>query len=248
MDKVKILVVEDELLVAEDIRMHLESFGYEVTFLATSYNEALNSIMSDLPDLVMVDINIDGEKDGIELGSFLRNEAEIPFIYLTANSDKLTVNRAKKTNPNAYLVKPFQPQNLFASVEMALSNAGKVSNNDLDNDDIDVGEELKIKDSFFLKRDKHYVKVKINEILYIHADGNYLNIYKSISEKFIIRSSIKNIVKHLPKESFFSPHKSYIINLREIEEVTPSSILIDGAEIPLSKNRKDDLFAMMNTF
>lgn len=246
MDKVKILVVEDELLVAEDIRMNLVSFGYEVTYLATSYNEAIDSIMKDLPDLILVDINIDGDKDGIELGEFLSNEAEIPFIYLTANGDKYTVNQAKKTSPNAYLLKPFQRESLFIAIEIALSNAG-ASGNDSNNDE-SVGQELVLKDSLFVKKDHHYIKLKISDIKYISSDGNYLNIYKSSSEKYLIRSTIKKIIDHLPADLFFVPHKSYIINLGELEEVAPNLIIIDGQKIPLSKNHKEALFARMNTF
>ncbi len=246
MEKINILIVEDELLIAEDIRMHLINLGYNVTDVAVSYNEAINSIMQNLPDLVMVDINIDGDKDGIELGAFLRYDVDIPFVYLTSHSDKATVERAKQTNPNAYLLKPFKPENLYTSIEMALSSASE--NKTLLDEPEEVSEELIIKDSLFVKKDHHFVKLKIDKIKYINSDGNYLQIYKDKSERFIIRSTIKSIIKHLPVELFFQTHKSYIVNLAELDEVAASHVIVDGEEIPLSKNRKDLLFSKMNTF
>lgn len=246
MDKFSILIVEDELLIAEDIRMHLENLGYLVTDMATSYNEAINSIMESLPDMVIVDINIDGQKDGIELGEFLTHEVDIPFIYLTGQADKGTIDKAKETKPGSYLIKPFTSEGLYAAVEMALSNAND-ARNVVKNED-DESEELVIKDSLFVKKQNHFVKVKIDSIKYISSDGNYLNIYKSQDEKYLIRSTIKKILPHLPNDLFFQTYKSHIVNLSFLDKVTTTHVVIDGKEIPLSKNKKEMLLSKMNTF
>lgn len=246
MDKFNILIVEDELLIAEDIRMHLESLGYNVTDMATSYNEAISSIMKVLPDLVMVDINIDGEKDGIELGVFLNQDVEIPFIYLTGQADKMTIDRAKATNPGSYLLKPFSPESLYAAVELALTNSNNV--NKLNEDKENIGDELVIKDSLFVKKSNHFIKLKFESIKYINSDGNYLKIYKSKTENYMIRSTIKKLIPHLPSELFFQTNKSFIINLSSLEKVSFNHVIVDGEEIPLSRNRKDLLFSKMKTF
>jgi len=249
MEKVKILIVEDELLIAEDIRMQLINLGYCVSGMAVSYNEALNSIMQDLPDLVMVDINIDGNKDGIELGNFLHNEAEIPFIYLTSHADSKTVDRAKQTNPDAYLLKPFKSENLYISIEIALANATKTNKyNDIEKKlNKDENQDFLLKDCVFIKKDQIFVKVKLNEILFIKSEGNYLDLYTSNGKKHFIRSSMKYFGDFLLNKSFFKCHMSYMVNLNFIDEFAPTFLKIGKYEVPIAKNRKEELLSKMQT-
>jgi len=250
MHKIKILIVEDELIIAEDIRMQLVKLGYDVSGMATSYNEAVDSIMKVLPDLILVDINIDGDKDGIELGKFLKTEAEIPFIYLTSHSDKNTISRAKKTQPDAYLLKPFKADNLFASIEIALSNAIKAnkSTDSLKEINETENQEFILKDCVFVKKDNIFMKIKINDILYIKAEGNYLNLFSINGKKYFIRSSMHYFSSFLTNEYFFRTHNSYIVNLNYLDEFSPTYLKINNQEIPLSKSRKEQFFSKMRTF
>ncbi len=250
MHKIKILIVEDELIIAEDIRMQLIKLGYSVTGMATSYNEAVDSIMQDLPDLVLVDIIIDGHKDGIELGNFLKTEAEIPFIYLTSHSDINTISRAKETQPDAYLLKPFKADNLFTSIEIALSNAIK------ENKSVDSlkkvneaeNQEFILKDCVFIKKDNVFMKIKISDIMYIKAEGNYLDLFSASGKKYFIRSSMHYFSNFLTNEYFFRTHNSYIVNLNYLDEFSTTYLKIKNKEIPLSKSRKEQFFSKMKTF
>ncbi len=248
----KILIVEDELIIAEDIRMQLTNLGYQVTGQAVSYMEAIESIMNDLPDLVMVDINITGSKDGIELGRFLHEEAEIPFIYLTSHSDKNTVARAKETQPDAYLLKPFKVENLFTSIEIALSNAFKRSREVIQTptmENSEAGEELFLKDCLFVKEGNSFVKIKLEDVVYINSIGNYLNLYqKDLKKKHTIRSTFKSMQQYLPEQHFFLSHKSYMINLKFLEKFSNEQVTVCGIELPLSKNRRDVLVTRMRTY
>lgn len=250
MGKVRILIVEDELIIAEDIRMQLLNLGYEVTGMAVSYNEALDNIMGDLPDLVLVDINIDGTKDGIELGSFLKTDAEIPFIYLTSHADKQTVLRAKETQPDAYLLKPFKADNLFTSIEIALCNAAKqnASADTLKKMNEAENQEFILKDCVFIKKDNLFIKLKLNEILYIKSEGNYLDLFSADGKKYFIRSTMHYFSSFLTDEHFFQSHQSYIVNLNFVNEFSHTHLKINKLEIPLSKSRKDEFFSKMRTF
>ncbi|MBI9066556.1 MAG: response regulator [Salinivirgaceae bacterium] len=245
MANVKILIVEDELLIAEDIRMQLEILGYEVSGMAVSYNEALECIMQELPDLVLVDITIEGAKDGIELGKFLREEVDLPFIYLTSHADKVTVARAKETQPDAYLLKPFKSANLFTSIEMALATA---SSNHIKEDSDEAKDDFILKDCLFVKKDNAFIKIKLDEIKYLKSEGNYLTIFINSKEKYQIRSSIRNFIENLPEDIFFQTHKSYIINLKHLDQFSYTNVTIEGEEIPLSKSKRDLLFSKMKTF
>jgi PAS domain S-box-containing protein len=116
----RILVVEDERIVARDLQMTLESQGYAVTGVAASSDEAIASATAVMPDLVLMDVHIKGERDGIETARLLRERFRLPVIYLTAYADAETVDRAKTTQPYGYLIKPFNDRELRSAIEVAL--------------------------------------------------------------------------------------------------------------------------------
>ncbi len=115
-----ILVAEDELIVAHSIRMRLEHHGYVVDGIAKSGEEAISILGSTRPDLILMDIRLAGEIDGIELAERIRHEYQIPVIFLTAYSDDATLERAKITEPFGYIIKPFETRELINSIEIAL--------------------------------------------------------------------------------------------------------------------------------
>lgn len=128
MTAVKILIVEDEPLIAKNIGMYLNNNDYEVSGIAYDADEAFFQLKRNPPDFAILDINLEGEKDGIELADHINRHHNIPFIYLTSYSDKDTLERAKKTNPYGFLVKPFNDKTLFTTIEIALSNHAAASN------------------------------------------------------------------------------------------------------------------------
>ncbi len=123
MDSTKILVVEDEPVVARDLQLSLERLGYAVPATASSGEEALRKARDCSPDLVLMDIVLKGRMDGVETAQNLQRQLNIPVVYLTAYADPHTVERAKSTAPLGYLLKPFQPTDLQRTVEVALSRA-----------------------------------------------------------------------------------------------------------------------------
>ena len=120
--KKKILVVEDEFIIARDIKEILEEAGYDVISNIGTYNEAVIAIETHFPQMVILDINLNQLKDGIDIGHFLLIKDDIPFIYLTSHSDANSLDRAKETRPYGYITKPFKPIDLLATVEIVLNN------------------------------------------------------------------------------------------------------------------------------
>ena len=120
MPETKILIVEDEAIVAEDVRNSLQSLGYEISTIVSSGDEAITKIEEDRPDLVLMDIVLKGDMDGIEAASQIHSRFNIPVVYLTAFTDNKTLERAKHTEPFGYIVKPFDDRELHTAVEMAL--------------------------------------------------------------------------------------------------------------------------------
>ena len=116
----RILIVEDQGVVATDIERCLEEGGFEVTGIATSMKDAIREVSASRPDLVLMDIRIKGEADGIATADHLHRNFDLPIVYLTAHDDRDTMDRAKSTEPMAFLLKPFKPAELTSTVEIAL--------------------------------------------------------------------------------------------------------------------------------
>ena len=116
----KIMIVEDEWITADDIRMSLQSLGYTVTSMSSSGEEAIQNAEKDRPDLVLMDIKLKGEMDGIEAAGQIRSSYNIPIIYLTAYADEKILERARITEPFGYIVKPFVNEDLKIAIEIAL--------------------------------------------------------------------------------------------------------------------------------
>ncbi len=120
MNRKRVLLVEDELLIAQDAKLALEALGYEVTGIETSGEAALRNVAADVPDLVLMDIMLDGTMDGIEAAKEIRVRYDLPVIYVSAYVDERFIERAKLTEPFGYVVKPFDPRSLGSSIELAL--------------------------------------------------------------------------------------------------------------------------------
>ena len=116
----RILIVEDEHIVAMGIKRMLKSLGYTVTGVASSGEDAISKAESTFPDVVLMDIMLKGDMDGVEAAKEIRERFDVPVVYLTAYSDNNILERAKKTEPFGYIIKPFDEKDLYSSIEVAL--------------------------------------------------------------------------------------------------------------------------------
>ena len=116
------MIVEDERIVARDLQETVCALGYAVAGLAATADEALGLVRAHAPDLVLIDVVLKGDRDGIWLGRVLREEHDVPFVYTTSFADRRTVRQARATRPNGYLVKPYSQDDVYAAIETALGN------------------------------------------------------------------------------------------------------------------------------
>lgn len=239
MGKVKILVVEDEVVIADNICMILEDLGYELLEPAINYEEALETIISEQPDIAILDIQLGGKRDGIDLAWKIKEDLDFPFIFLTSNADAMTVERAKKLNPPAYLVKPFNKDDLYTSIELALYNFEQNRNIAKNKD-----ENLLIKDAIFVKEKNLYYKVQLEDIAYLKSDHVYVELFTDEGRKYLIRGSLTDLSERLPKY-FYRVHRSYTVNIQKMDAINSSYIIINNLEVPISKNYRDDLMKVI---
>lgn len=128
MSKLRILIVEDEPVIAENISMYLDNNDFEVSGIAYDSAEAKDQLLNNTPDAAILDINLESEEDGIDIATHINLHSQIPFLFLTSYSDRETLQRAKAVNPSGYIVKPFNEKTLLASLEIAISNHASDSN------------------------------------------------------------------------------------------------------------------------
>jgi len=116
----RVLVVEDETLIAEELRERLSRLGFSVIAAVGSAEEGIAIATSERPDLVLMDIRLQGEKDGVQAAEEIRRQVDVPIVYVTAYSDRLTVDRAKSTDHDGFILKPFHAHELQSTIEVAL--------------------------------------------------------------------------------------------------------------------------------
>lgn len=122
MNEIRVLIVEDEPLIAEDIATALKSNDFDVSAIVYSMEDALVELKDNQPDMVLLDINLSGREDGIEIAKIINEKYFLPFVFLTSYSDKQTLLHAKNMEPAGYIVKPFSDAGLYAVLEIALYN------------------------------------------------------------------------------------------------------------------------------
>ena len=246
---IKILIVEDNVIIADDMQSMLEEIGYEIIDNVIVYEQAVEVLKSNEVDLVLIDIILASDKTGIDLGKHIRDNYNIPFIFVTSNSDRATVENAKSVKPNGYLVKPFEQQDLYTSIEIALSNFD-YSNRPSAGATTESAEKATtnsvLNDSIFVKKQHLYYRIPFGDIQFIKADNVYLEV-NTIDKKFLVRSPLKDYLEKLPRNKFYRAHKSYIVNVDHIDAVNSKDIMINNTLIPISKDFKEFILSAMNS-
>ena len=253
MDKVvKILIVEDEMVIAANISLQLSELGYEVTGILPRGEEAIAHIQIDKPDIVLLDIRRKGEMDGIETAHEIQKIYNIPIIYLTANADDAHFNRAKETHPYAFISKPFKKLDLQRAIELTVdrisiendSENGIGNGNDLTNNG--SATDFILNDRIFVRHNEKMLKIDIKDIYYIEADRNYCRIF-SQGREYLLVMTLKDIDAKLPQNHFLRIHRSYIINISQIDEVAGTHVVIAKKAIPMSKAMRTELLKRLQT-
>ena len=211
-----ILIVEDEAIVASDIQYSLQKLGFFVTGVAASGELALSMIKSSQPDLILMDIMIQGKLSGLDTAELIMKTYSIPIIFLTAYVDEVTLSRAKKCEPFGYIIKPFKEIQLQTAIEMALYKFKKEDDlikernllySIMDNSKI-------MNDMLFIKSENKIVKIKLADIYFIHTDQSEVVIYTNNSE-FKLHSSI-NELKEKTGELFIQLSDQFLINKEKV--------------------------------
>lgn len=220
-NKLSILIVEDELLIAEMLSDLLLDLGHKVLGIAKNYNQA-KTFLETKPDInfVFLDVNLGGAKTGIDLANYINENYKTPFIYTTAYTTGDIIDKALSTNPNAYLVKPYNAIDLYTTL--------KIHNS-------------KVKTNTIVVKDGHLnIKINTAEILWISSENNYIEIH-TVLKKYVLRYSLEAFLADLNDVKFMRTHRSFIVNIEMVKVVNTIFVKINDVTIPLSRKYREAL-------
>jgi DNA-binding LytR/AlgR family response regulator len=223
----KILIVEDEILVATDIQESLESLGYTVQGVVDTGLKAIKAVENKLPDLILMDINLKGEMTGIEAAKIISKESDVPIIYLTANADLDTVNKAKVALPYGYIIKPFTDKDLQTNIEIAIFKFASDLKQKMESEQFNTFFDLKDheKNQIIVHANKGLEKININDVYFIEKD-NHQTIIHLIDDEVITNRSFSELIGLFPKKYFIQVSKFFVINTLKVFAVKYPEIII----------------------
>lgn len=228
-----ILIVEDDLPFAIELEMLVEELGYQVKGRIDNSAEALEAILLDPPDLVLMDINIKGRQTGLEVAEKVKDQ-EVPFLFISSIKDKDIYERSRATNFIGYLVKPISQYSLQTAIELAVKNIAATQA-------IVEGkaEAYAKKDSLYFKKKGVFYKISIATILYIKSDRYQTTVFTS-NRQFTSFMSLKAFLELLASHDFIQVHRSYIVNLHKATsiDVVNQYIQLNGTKVPFSRRMK----------
>lgn len=235
MTKIKVLVVEDSALIAEDISYKLGKHHFDVVQVCDKGEDALEFLKTNDPDLVLLDIRLAGALDGISTGFMIQKNYSLPIIYLSDLSDADTLKRAKQTRPANYLTKPFNEADLVRAIDLAFSNfnyhAPAATNGNKP-------------DHIFVKTDTSFERVALNDILFLHADRSYCNIVTE-DKTYVQSVSMNHVFDQIRNKDFIRIHRSHVVNVNKVTAIEGNIVKVGKHSLEMSKGMREELMSRL---
>lgn len=247
MAQINVLLVEDESIVAKDLELSLKKFGYHIVASVDNADDAVEIALSKKPDIILMDIRLKGEKTGVDAANEIKEQSQIPIVFLTANTDADTVQKAKITEPHGFIAKPFKEIDLQTSIEMALYKAQKDNELKQERDMLyTLVEGDNSANAFYVKSKSRYRKVPADDFLFVEALKDYV-VINTKDTRYTIHSTMKEIASKLPKEQFVRVHRSYIVQINKISAIDYNFLNLEGVEkqIPVGGSYRETVQSVL---
>jgi len=241
MTPTRILIVEDDMIIAANISLQLSKLGYEVTGIETKAAEAVHHALEFKPDLILMDIQLKGKSTGIEAAHAIQKTLDIPIIYLTANEDDATFHKAKETHPFAFISKPFSNQNIERTIALVEE---RIKNSRIEGSEEEIFHEAQ-EDRIFIRNQNKLIKVMLDDILWVEAERNYCKII-TFQQAFLIVSPLNKLCEKIDQKRFVRIHRSFMINFSKLEAVAETHVELKGKILPIGKQYKENLLRLVN--
>lgn len=232
MEAAKIMIVEDDLIIARSTRLILEREGYAVGAIAVSFQEAIDAAEKEKPDIVIMDINLNGI-DGIHTAKALRKTGEMQIIYCTEMSDRHSFEMAKETFPAHYITKPFTNDELLRAVALAAQRKGIPQPAD---------QTEAVPDSLLVEVKGAYKRILLEDILYMQANGSYTRIVTASVGEIVVSLPSNRVTAKIACSFILRSHRSWYINIRKVDSLYTHKAIVAGREVPIAPQYKEAIF------
>lgn len=230
----KVLIVEDEYTIALNTQLQLEDGGHSVTGIADNYDEIIEILQEDTPDIILMDINLGSDESGIDIARKLKKIIQVPVIFLSAYSDDQTVQQALKQRPFGYLVKPYKKEDLLIALQVARIKWLE------ENTTIEEFEKEEEVDYIFFPNGREIIKLYFNEILFLQAMDNY-TVIRTEKEKIVVLGYLSAVEEKINHADLVQSHRSYYVNKAKIKSIKSNTIFIEDFEIPIGRSYKQKI-------
>lgn len=219
MRALSIHIVEDESIIAQDLKEILEELGHKVEGISMSYQEVLEKLPTMKVDVFFLDIMLQNSKTGIDVAAALQ-EKNTPFIYVSSVTEKAMIEKVKHTIPYGFILKPFNPEDVYIGLELAIAR-------------IDLDQQP---EAVYISVGAGKERILLEDVLYIQADGNYSHIFTN-GRKLTLNDNLKTVqAEFFDQPNFKRVHKSYLVNMTQVLKIVRNTIhLKDGSEVPKSR-------------
>lgn len=240
MSATRILIVEDDMIIAANISLQLSNLGYEVTGIETKAEDAVHHALETKPDIILMDIQLRGKSSGIDAAHEIHKFIDIPLIFLTANEDDATFQKAKETHPFAFISKPFTKQNLERTIALVEE---RINKSPLDFSSMESSLAAH-EDRIFVRNQNRLIKIMLVDILWVEAERNYCKIITA-QQSYLVVSPLNKLCEKIDQRIFIRIHRSYMVNFSKLDAVADSHVELNGRLIPIGKQYKDELYRLM---
>lgn len=217
----RILIVEDDIFIQEDLKEVLESLGHEVIGSCENYEDVVKLIDSGkVPDLALIDIQLSSSFDGTDVAEFIKEMTDARIIFLTSISDERVIHRARQLKIDGYLLKPFKAEDIKVSISM-----------------IDTGLVKSKKEHIFIKAGHEQIKIVLKDIQYAEANDNYVTVYFSEGRK-LLSMTLKSLEQVLPSPPFLRTNRSFLVNIDHIRKIGSNYVVLEKIEIPVNESAR----------
>lgn len=218
-----ILLVEDDIITQQRLIKQLDILGYQVVAAIKRGEEAIQHLEKHQPDVVLLDIELEGEMNGIQVGEVIMQRWQLPIVYLTAFTDVRTLEQVKHTQPAYFLPKPYTIQHLTVAINYALvGNIERSPKPPL---------LLTRKNALFIHKKDKYEKVLVDEILWIQANGSSVIINTEQKKKYVISVNLKTLCAQFTHPYLLRVNRSYLINIEKVSAINGRQLVVDSESI-----------------
>lgn len=241
MNQVRVLIVEDDALIAADLAALLGDLGYRVAGICSDAAMAMPSLLAHRPDLVLLDIHLGQGNDGVHVAERINTTAPTPFLFVTGHTDRATLERVKAVHPAGFIIKPFDEDDLRTQIEIALArHAAQVEATAQPSDA--QKQDFRIGNSLFVRDKGRLVKLPVDDIRYAEADDNYVLLHTA-DRRYVLNSSLNAVAERIASPHFVRVHRSYLVDIRRVSALREREVLLGDVVLPLGRTHRAEVRA-----